>query len=46
MKKLTQIKQLSLTTFSALILTAAIGGAALAVPCLIPTADCPPADCG
>lgn len=46
MKTVTQIKQLSLAAISALILTTAIGGAALAAPCLVPTPDCPLSNCG
>lgn len=45
MKKLLQMKKLSLAAVSALVLTVAIGGVALAVPCLVPTPDCPQADC-
>ncbi|GEM_PF-7101653 len=46
MKKAPQIKQLALVAISAFVLVAAVSGVALAAPCLVPTPDCPPSDCG
>ncbi|PZO09767.1 MAG: porin [Leptolyngbya foveolarum] len=46
MIKVPQIKKLSLAVASAVVLTAAVAGVAAAAPCLIPTSDCPPANCG
>ncbi len=45
MSNVAQLKKLSLVVFSALVLTAAVGGIAAAAPCLFPTPDCPQSNC-
>ncbi|WP_121968634.1 porin [Leptolyngbya sp. BC1307] len=46
MIKVPQLKKLSLAVVSAVVLTAAVAGVAAAAPCLTPTPDCPPSNCG